>query len=96
MAERQRQRRFETAGLTVARFCTRERLSVPTFWYWRRECADEPPEPRAARAGFSPVEVGGGTVTLRFSRGTVMELPADWLDLVRVAVEAAAASPKPC
>ena len=33
----QRLRRFEKAGLTVARFCTRERVAVPTFWYWRRK-----------------------------------------------------------
>lgn len=32
----QRLRRFEKSGLTVARFCARERVSVPTFWYWRR------------------------------------------------------------
>jgi phosphoglycerate dehydrogenase-like enzyme len=35
----QRLRRFEKSGLTVARFCTRERVSAPTFWYWRRKCA---------------------------------------------------------
>ncbi|MFN7811353.1 MAG: IS66 family insertion sequence element accessory protein TnpA, partial [Planctomycetia bacterium] len=30
---RQRLQRFEKSGLTVAGFCARERVSVPTFWY---------------------------------------------------------------
>jgi hypothetical protein len=34
----QRLRRFAKSGLTVARLCARERVSVPTFWYWRRKC----------------------------------------------------------
>jgi hypothetical protein len=93
----QRLRRFEKSGLTVARFCTRERVAVPTFWYWRRKCADDAPAPRAASAVFSPVEVvGSGTVTLRLATGAVMELPDDRLDLNRAVVEAAAGSPKPC
>lgn len=94
---RQRLRRFEKSGLTVAQFCTHERVAVPTFWYWRRKCAGETPAPLAAPAVFSPVEVvGSGSVTLRFATGAVMELPDDRLDLVRVAVEAAAGASKPC
>lgn len=98
LAEWQRRlRRFEKAGLTVARFCTRERVSAPTFWYWRRKCAGSASVPQETPAVFSPVEVvAGGTVTLRFPTGAVMELPDDRLDLVRVAVEAAAGAPKPC
>lgn len=93
----QRLQRFENAGLTVARFCRRERVSAPTFWYWRRKCACSASARQAAPAVFSPVEVvGGGTVTLRFPTGAVMELPDDRLDLVRVVVEAAAGAPKPC
>jgi len=93
----QRLRRFETAGLTVARFCTRERVSAATFWYWRRKCAGTASARQAAPAMFSPVEVvGGGTVTLRFPTGAVMELPDDRLDLVRVAIEAAAGASQPC
>jgi hypothetical protein len=29
----QRLRRYEKSGLTAARFCARERVAVPTFWY---------------------------------------------------------------
>lgn len=35
----QRLRRFENSGLTVTRFCTHERVPLPTFWYWRRKRA---------------------------------------------------------
>jgi len=98
LAEWQRRlRRFDKAGLTVARFCTRERVSAPTFWYWRRKCAVSASARQAGPAVFSPVDVVvGGTVTLRFPTGAVMELPDDRLDLVRVVVEAAAGAPKPC
>ena len=79
----QRLRRFEKSGLTVARFCVRERVSVPTFWYWRRKCAGMSLTSRAVPAVFSPVEVvGGGTVMLRFATGAVMEVP-----VVRVVME---------
>ena len=30
----ERLRRFEASDLTVARFCARERVTVPRFWYW--------------------------------------------------------------
>jgi hypothetical protein len=93
----QRLRRLEKAGLTVARFCTRERAAVPTFWYLRRKCADDAPSPRSAPTVFCRVEVvGSSAVTLRVATGAVMELPDDRLDLVRAVVEAAAGSPKPC
>lgn len=48
----QRLQRFEKSGLTIARFCARERVSVPTFWYWRRKCAGGDASPRAAPAAF--------------------------------------------
>jgi len=85
----QRLRRFEKSGLTVARFCARERVSVPTFWYWRRKCGGADSAPVTMPATFSPVEVvGGRAVTLRFPAGAVLEIPEDRPDLVRVAIEA--------
>jgi hypothetical protein len=29
--------RYRTSGLTVARFCAQERVSVNTFYYWARQ-----------------------------------------------------------
>jgi len=93
----QRLRRFEKAGLTVALFCKRERVSVPTFWYWRRKYVGRAPEPQAPPAAFSPVEViGGRSVSLRFPIGAILEIPEDRPDLVRVAIEAAAGVSQPC
>ncbi len=92
----QRLRGFEKSRLTVARFCARERVSVPAFWYWRRKCAGGAPEPQTPPAAFSPVEVvGGRSVSLRFPIGAVLEIPEDQPDLVRVAIGAAAGVSQP-
>ena len=40
MGSQERLRRFEVCDLMVARFCTKERVTQPTFWYWRRKGAD--------------------------------------------------------
>ncbi|MFM7137326.1 MAG: IS66 family insertion sequence element accessory protein TnpA [Planctomycetota bacterium] len=78
-------------------FCARERVSVPTFWYWWRKCADGPFKPQTPPAAFSPVEVvGGRSISLRFPIGAVLEIPEDRPDLVRVAIEAAAGVSQPC
>jgi hypothetical protein len=97
-AEWQRRlRRFEKSGLTLARFCARERVSVPTFGYWRRKCAGGDASPPAAPASFKSVEViGGRAVTLRFPVGAVLDIPEDRPDLVRVAIEAVAGVAQPC
>ncbi|MEY3204171.1 MAG: hypothetical protein RLZZ21_502 [Planctomycetota bacterium] len=93
----QRLRRFEKSGLTVARFCARERVAVPTFWYWRRKRVRPVTAPKTVAATFAPVEViGGRTVTVRFPAGAVLELPEDRPDLVRTAVAALAGAPQPC
>ncbi len=98
LAEWQRRlRRFEKSGLTVARFCTRERVSVPTFWYWRRKCDGGDASPQGAPAAFKSVEViGGRSVTLRFPAGAVLDIPEDRPDLVRIAIEAVAGVAQPC
>jgi hypothetical protein len=93
----ERLRRFEECALTVARFCARERVTVPTFWYWRRKCADigDPPEP--SPPAFTPVDViGGRPAPLRFPAGAVLEIPEDRPDLVRIAIEALSGAPQPC
>jgi hypothetical protein len=96
-AWQQRLGRFTTSGLTVARFCARERVSVPTFWYWRRKCAGGDASPLVAPAAFKSVEVvGGRAVTLRFPAGAVLDIPEDRPDLVRVAIEAVAGIAQPC
>ena len=93
----QRLRRFEKSGLTVARFCARERVAVPTFWYWRRKRVKPVTASKIVAPTFAPVEViGSRTVTVRFPAGAVLELPDDRPELVRTAVEALAGAPQPC
>jgi transposase len=70
--------RFADSALTVAAFCDRERVSVPSFYYWKRQLADAPPAasnaprllPVHLTAGPTPVELllPGGAV-LRLSPG---------------------------
>jgi hypothetical protein len=93
----ERLRRFEECDLTVARFCTRERVTVPTFWYWRRKCADGIAACEPSALAFAPVDIiGGRSVALRFPAGAVLEIPEDRPDLVRVAIETLAGVPQPC
>jgi hypothetical protein len=58
--------RYRAGGLTVARFCTQERVSVKTFYYWsRRVCSDTTENAvQRARPTNSEVAVVGGTHAL--------------------------------
>lgn len=82
---RRRLARHSLSGLTVTRFCAREGVSVSAFEYWRRRLqADAAPVAAGPAAPahdlFAPVEVvGGRSVTIRFTGGTVMEIPEDLL-----------------
>ena len=49
---RKRLGRFSGCGLTVARFCSGERVSVASFYYWRRKLQ------QAARRGRMPARPG--------------------------------------
>ena len=49
-----RLRRFEACNLTVARFCARERVTEPMFWYWRRKSADISPPSEPSSPAFAP------------------------------------------
>ncbi len=92
-----RLRRFEACSLTVARFRARERVTEPTFWYWRRKSADICPPSEPLPPAFTPVDVvGGRSVPLRFPAGAVLEIPEDRPDLMRIAIEALAGMPQPC
>jgi hypothetical protein len=67
----QRLRRFERGNLTVAAFCQAERVSLPSFYHWRRkivashdpvgarrqEAPRFPEVPVAGKPAFLPVEI---------------------------------------
>ena len=95
--------RFGNSGLTVARFCVREGVSIATFHYWQRKLRDASATeeswstPTLPVARFDPVEVvSRPAVTIRFASGAVMEIPEDREDLVKAVVSALASEAQPC
>src|SRR4051812_35301749 len=49
---------FPNAGLSVAAFCAAERVSVPSFFYWKRRLAAAPPAATPdAEPRFFPVHL---------------------------------------
>jgi hypothetical protein len=90
MEWRERLARFDRADTTIAEFCSREGVSTPAFYAWRKRLADGADSSRAAaevldydsgRHGpFASVRVtggalGGGQVTVWLRGGTRLEIP---------------------
>jgi hypothetical protein len=95
--------RFGESGLTVARFCDREGVSIATFHYWQRKFRDASVDEAASAtpavpvARFDPVEVlSRQAVTIRFAGGAVMEIPEDREDLLKATILALLGAPAPC
>jgi hypothetical protein len=89
----ERLRRHERSGLTVAEFCERECVSVPSFYQWKRRLAQPPLQPTVARRGKKTVPAfqrltlrPSGVVALEWTRGVRMTLPAENLPLIRAVV----------
>ena len=94
-------RRFSSSGLSVERFCAQERVSVASFYYWRKKI-----EPRSetraerrqrqvldeavsARAGvFQPVTVvpAMSGVWIHLPGGTQIEVRAEHPEAVRAVI----------
>ena len=74
-----RMRRYSQCDLTVAQFCRHERVSVPSFYQWRKKLADATESSQTAAAKFVPVRVIGpvpsATPILRLPGGAFIELP---------------------
>ena len=99
---RERLRRYGGSRLTVAEFCRREQVSVPSFYQWRRRLAEsergaESAGPRSSPSralarcvtapAFQQVMLSGGSVvTIELPSGVRMELPAQQWQLVRSVV----------
>ena len=46
--------RFQASGLSVARFCEQERVSVHTFYYWAKRVGSSSARPSTSAAGNPP------------------------------------------
>ena len=95
--ERQRQwrdrlRRFTRSKLSVAEFCRREGVSVPSFYHWRKKLRatgrvgdDAIP---TTEATFLPVQVAtSGNVQVAFPNGVTLTLPIEEHALIKLCIE---------
>lgn len=103
-AWRKRFSRFARSGEKVAAFCAAERVSVQTFYRWKRALAAESrrgerrqvtrPLPACREARFLPVEVAGaGEVKIELPNGAHVRVPATDLGAVTAAIAAAGRVP---
>lgn len=97
----ERFRQFRTSGLTVARFCANQRVSVNTFYYWskrmgRLSTAARSAERQGASGGFPESERRGRVaaaatnsplVHFRLNAAVEVSVPADCLDVIRCLVQ---------
>ena len=94
---RERFERLSRSGLTVARFCARERVSVASFYHWRRKLGQAALRRRvpARRGIFRQVTVvpappavipTASRVSIQLPCGTRIEVHAEHLDAVRAVV----------
>ena len=93
--------RFRASGLSVARFCEQERVSVHTFYYWAKRVGSNSAKPSTSAAGnprrrsrpsVKPAATTGRTANaarVRFSwnAGVEVSVPADCLSVIRCLAE---------
>ena len=87
---RKRFQRFSSSGLAVAPFCARERVSVASFYHWRKKIGPQAlRRPTSVRGDvFQPVAVvpAASGVSIRLPGGTQIEVRAEHLDTVRAVI----------
>ncbi len=94
---RKRLERFTRSRLTVARFCDGERVSVASFYYWRKKLGQTASRRRTrSRPGvFQQVAVipappamvpASSRIVIQLPCGTRIEVDAEHLDAVRAVV----------
>jgi hypothetical protein len=104
-AWRKRLTRFARSGEKVAAFCAAERVSVQTFYRWKRTLASESrrrerrqpskPLPACREARFLPVDIAGAAeVKIELPNGAQVRVPASDLGAVGAAVAAAGRVPR--
>jgi hypothetical protein len=100
-AWRQRFRRFSRSGLTVARFCAKEGVSPPSFYYWQKMLARKPStkpskrrtvrqarrRPQKSRS-FQPVTVmpASAGLAIHLPHGARIDVPTGNIEIVRTVV----------
>lgn len=101
---RERLARFARGGQSVAAFCSAERVSVPTFYEWKRKLTRRSVGGRKRRTlgsmsaspaqAFLPVRIEGmGLVEIELPNGTRVRVPSQDLGVMRAAIAAAGRVP---
>ena len=94
-------KRFRASGLSVARFCEQERVSMHTFYYWAKRVGSNSASPstsavgnpsRRSRPSVTPAATTGriaNSAMVRFSwnAGVEVSVPADCLSVIRCLAE---------
>ena len=91
----QRLARFQSSGLSVARFCAAEQLSVPSFYAWRRRLRDRTAAPDPAPLVPVQVRDAAPPVELLLPSGALLRLQPG-CDLAFVRALLAALGEQPC
>ncbi len=79
--------RFRKTRQSVAEFCRKEGVSVPSFYQWRSRLAG-PPRPAEATPGFRSVRVVGSVdIAVRLPGGTQLNLPTSDPEVLRLVID---------
>ena len=88
---RARLERFQQAGISVTRFCRGERVSVPSFYQWRKKLADgstrQNGRTRAVETFAAVRLVGTVSVAAWLPGGTRIEIPLGDPRAMQLAIE---------
>ena len=83
---RLRLRRFQSSGISVTRFCERERVSAPSFYLWRKRLAVLPAT--SGTPTFVPVRLTqASAVEIHLPNGARICVPPGHAEILRVAIE---------
>jgi hypothetical protein len=96
-AWRDRLARFAGSGISVARFCSAERVSVATFYYWKQKLSRLTPgatrrrRSDADQVSFLPVQFADTrmVVEVALPNGAQVRVPANDARAIRAVVKAA-------
>ncbi len=74
--------RFQVCGLTAAKFCLAEGVSLPSFYQWKRKLAARahPPEGTRGTSAFTAIELkpaAPARTTIRLPQGIAIEFSCD-------------------
>lgn len=86
-----RLRRYQASGLAIGAFCTRESVSIASFYYWSRRlgghCSKPMSEEAVKSATDRPLGDDADVVRFRLTTGAEIVVPAARLDVIRCVAE---------